>query len=59
MSRVVTVKMPVAYVDGLRALVSSGRYESISDAIRVAVRALLDKELYGVEKHYKKVELKL
>ncbi|MEB2836673.1 MAG: ribbon-helix-helix domain-containing protein [Desulfurococcales archaeon] len=45
--RLVTVKMPEVYVEGIEELVRAGRYTSRSEAIRVAVRELLRRELWG------------
>jgi len=47
--RLVTVKMPETYIEGLDELVKMGRYSSRSEAIRVAVRELLKRELWGLE----------
>ncbi len=44
--RLITVKMPEAFVEGLDELVRLGRYSSRSEVIRVAVRDLLKKELW-------------
>lgn len=44
--KLVTVKMPDAYIEGLEELVRDGRYSSRSEAIRVAVRDLLRRELW-------------
>jgi len=44
--KLVTVKMPDAYIEGLDELVRDGRYSSRSEAIRIAVRDLLRKELW-------------
>ena len=45
--RIITVKMPDIYVEGLDELVRAGRYSSRSEAIRVAVRELLKRELWA------------
>lgn len=45
--RLITVKMPEVYVEGLDELVRIGRYSSRSEVIRVAVRDLLKKELWS------------
>ncbi len=45
--KLVTVKMPETYVEGLDELVRMGRYSSRSEAIRIAVRELLKRELWG------------
>ncbi|MEM4946708.1 MAG: ribbon-helix-helix domain-containing protein, partial [Thermosphaera sp.] len=44
--RLITVKMPEIYVEGLDELVKIGRYSSRSEVIRVAIRDLLKKELW-------------
>ncbi|MCX8196129.1 MAG: ribbon-helix-helix domain-containing protein [Acidilobaceae archaeon] len=45
--RLVTVKMPELYVKGVDELVKAGRYSSRSEVIRIAVRELLRRELWG------------
>ena len=45
--RLVTVKMPEIYVRGIDELVKAGRYSSRSEVIRIAVRELLKRELWG------------
>jgi len=45
--RIITVKIPEAFVRELDELVRSGVYPSRSEAIRVALRELLKKELYN------------
>ena len=47
--KLVTVKMPETYIEGLDELVKMGRYSSRSEAIRVAVRELLKRELWGIQ----------
>jgi antitoxin ParD1/3/4 len=49
--KLVTVKMPEAYIDGLDELVRLGRYSSRSEVIRIAVRDLLKKELWIMPSH--------
>jgi len=44
--RLVTVKMPEAYVEAIDELVRMGRFTNRSEAIRVAVRELLRRELW-------------
>ncbi len=44
--RLVTVKMPETYIEGLDELVRIGRYSSRSEIIRIAVRDLLKRELW-------------
>jgi antitoxin ParD1/3/4 len=44
--RLVTVKLPEIYVEGIEELVRAGRYTSRSEAIRAAVRILLARELW-------------
>ncbi|MEB3774592.1 MAG: ribbon-helix-helix domain-containing protein [Desulfurococcales archaeon] len=45
--RLITVKMPEVYVKGIDELVKAGRYSSRSEVIRIAVRELLKRELWG------------
>ncbi len=45
--RLVTVKMPDIYVEGIEELVRAGRYSSRSEVIRIAVRELLKRELWS------------
>ncbi len=54
--RLVTVKMPETYLEGLDELVKLGRYSSRSEAIRVAVRELLKRELWGLPEETTRVE---
>ncbi len=44
--RLVTVKVPDVYLEGIDELVKLGRYSSRSEAIRAAIRDLLRKELW-------------
>ncbi len=44
--KLVTVKMSDIYVNGLDKLVENGMYPSRSEAIRVAIRDLLRRELW-------------
>ncbi len=44
--KLITVKMPEPYVEGLDELVRTGRYSSRSEVIRIAVRELLKRELW-------------
>jgi len=43
---IVTVKLPLIYVEGMDELVNRGIYTSRSEVIRIAVRDLLKKELW-------------
>ncbi len=45
--RLVTVKIPETYLEGIDELVRIGRYSSRSEVIRVAIRDLLRKELWS------------
>jgi len=45
--RVVTVKLPESYIEGIDELAKMGRFASRSDAIRYAVRELLKRELWS------------
>ena len=47
--RLITVKMSDIYVNGLDRLVELGMYPSRSEAIRVAIRDLLRRELWPAE----------
>jgi Arc/MetJ-type ribon-helix-helix transcriptional regulator len=47
--QLVTVKMSDIYVNGLDKLVDIGMYPSRSEAIRVAIRDLLRRELWPVD----------
>ena len=47
--QLVTVKMSDIYVKGLDKLVDIGMYPSRSEAIRVAIRDLLRRELWPAE----------
>jgi len=47
--RLVTVKMPEAYVEAIDELVRMGRFTSRSEAIRIAIRELLRRELWVME----------
>ncbi|RLG78635.1 MAG: CopG family transcriptional regulator [Thermoprotei archaeon] len=44
--RLVTVKIPELYLEGIDELVQNGRYSSRSEVIRTAIRDLLKKELW-------------
>ena len=48
--KLVSVKFPEAQIDGLEKLVDVGLYPSRSAAIRVAIRDLLKKELWSVDR---------
>jgi len=51
--KLISIKLPNAYIDGLNELVKMGIYPSRSEAMRVAVRDMLKKELWnrdGVKK---------
>ncbi|RLE78881.1 MAG: CopG family transcriptional regulator [Thermoprotei archaeon] len=45
--QLITVHLPKPLVEGLERLVELGHYPSRSEAIRVAIRDLLRKELYA------------
>ena len=45
--KLITVKMPEIYVRGIEELVKAGFYSSRSEVIRIAVRELLKRELWG------------
>jgi len=44
--RIITVKLPDTYIDGIDELVRLGRYSCRSEVIRVAIRDLLKRELW-------------
>jgi len=44
--KLVTVKIPEQFLEGLDELVRKGIYTSRSEAIRIAIRDLLKKELW-------------
>jgi putative addiction module CopG family antidote len=44
--RIVTVKLPEAYIEAIDELVRMGRYSSRSEVIRTAIRELLKRELW-------------
>jgi Arc/MetJ-type ribon-helix-helix transcriptional regulator len=54
--RIITVKIPESYLEGLEELVNIGRYSSRSEAIRAAIRDLLKKELWDMESSKKERE---
>ncbi len=45
--RLVTVKVPELYLEGIDELVKDGRYSSRSEVIRTAIRDLLRRELWS------------
>ncbi len=45
--KLITVKMPDLYVKGIDELVKAERYSSRSEVIRIAIRELLKRELWG------------
>ena len=47
--KLITIHLPDSYIEGLKELVKQRRYPSRSEAIRVAVRDLLAKELWGMK----------
>ncbi|MBD3191988.1 MAG: ribbon-helix-helix protein, CopG family [Candidatus Heimdallarchaeota archaeon] len=47
----ISVKIPETFLEGLDDLVRLGVYPSRSEAIRVAIRDLLRKELWNNHKH--------
>ena len=48
--KLMTVHLPLLYIEGLEQLVEIGRYPNKSEAIRVAVRDLLARELWSRRK---------
>lgn len=47
--KLVTVKMPELYIEGIDELVKIGKYRNRSEVIRAAIRELLRKELWMKE----------
>ena len=45
--KLITVNLPEAYVNGIERLILEKLYPNRSEAIRIAVRDLLKKELWG------------
>jgi Arc/MetJ-type ribon-helix-helix transcriptional regulator len=45
--KLVTLHVPETYIDGLEKLVDSNLYPNRSEAIRIAIRDLLKRELWG------------
>jgi antitoxin ParD1/3/4 len=45
--KLVTLHVPETYIDGLEKLVESNLYPNRSEAIRIAIRDLLKRELWG------------
>ncbi|MHA1135487.1 MAG: ribbon-helix-helix domain-containing protein [Candidatus Thorarchaeota archaeon] len=45
--KLVTLHIPETYVQGLEQLVESNLYPNRSEAIRIAIRDLLKRELWG------------
>ncbi|MHA1129906.1 MAG: ribbon-helix-helix domain-containing protein [Candidatus Helarchaeota archaeon] len=50
--KTISVNVPEAFVKGLEELVQKGLYANRSEAIRVAIRDLLKRELYDAEYSY-------
>jgi len=46
--RVITVKVPKAYLEELNRLIEAGLFPSRSEAIRIAIRDLLQRELWTI-----------
>lgn len=44
--RLITVKMPEIYLEGIDELIKIGKYRNRSEVIRMAVRELLRRELW-------------
>ena len=57
--RLVTVKMPEAYVEAIDELVRMGRFSNRSEAIRTAIRELLRRELWIKEMEEEDEDLKV
>jgi Arc/MetJ-type ribon-helix-helix transcriptional regulator len=54
--KTISVNIPEAFVKGLETLVEKGLYANRSEAIRVAIRDLLKRELYDAEAPYASVK---
>ncbi len=52
--KLISIKLPNAYIEGLTDLVELGIYPSRSEAIRVAIRDMLKKELWSRQEGTKK-----
>lgn len=52
--KTISVNIPQAFLNGLEELVQNGLYANRSEAIRVAVRDLLKRELYQNEYSYER-----
>ncbi len=52
--KLVTVHLPEAYIEGLEKLVAAKIYPNRSEAIRVAIRDLLKRELWDKEASWKR-----
>ncbi|MCD6369280.1 MAG: CopG family transcriptional regulator [Thermoproteales archaeon] len=50
--RLITVHLPIAYINALRSLVRIGLYPNVSEAIRVAIRDFIHKEMSRVNESY-------
>jgi len=48
--KLITVKLPEAYLSGIDELVAAGVYPNRSEAIRVAIRDMLKREVWGTGK---------
>ena len=48
--QILTVNLPVAFLNGVEKLVNKGKFDSRSDAVRVAIREFLKVELSLVQK---------
>ena len=49
--KLVTLHIPEQYVEGLERLVANNLYPNRSEAIRIAIRDLLKRELWGQSIH--------
>ena len=56
--KTISVNVPEAFVNGLEELVQKGLYANRSEAIRVAIRDLLKRELYDTEFSYSGIKEK-
>ncbi len=54
--KTISLKLEEFYLKGLKILVKNGVYPNVSEAIRVAIRDLLKRELWGDDPLIKEIE---
>jgi Arc/MetJ-type ribon-helix-helix transcriptional regulator len=52
--KLVTFLLPEAYLEGLDRLVELGRFQSRSEAVRLAVKELIKRELWHIKAMHEK-----